>query len=338
MAEGEFKYKEPPVKKPEGPTLYQIIGVSPKASKNEIEKGYRDMAKRVHPDLGDAAEKKARNESMQKLSAAKDELLDPVKRANYDSHLEKIEAERIKQERAEASERAYEEKRKTQREEDERRRVAVESEERKRQEDEKLKREAERLSKEELERRRVEEQEAKKREEDEKAKKRGYDLGEKLSAWIYTDEGRAEEKRLKDLLTWASKKQEGILAVFESQDERARKIDSLVMDMVNGNSLETWGYGVDLARYIRNRWEGEGLEEDQVKSRFSKLERQLIEIAHAKQYDDEGNYNRDRAVPVNLEPGSYRHRYDYNTAKIWNRQLYVIGFKEGWKKIKGLRG
>ena len=107
------------------------------------------------------------------------------------------------------------------------------------------------------------------------------------------------------------------------------------MDMVNGNSLETWGYGVDLARYIRNRWEGE-LEEDQVKSRFSKLERQLIEIAHAKQYDDEGNYNRDRAVPVNLEPGSYRHRYDYNTAKIWNRQLYVIGFKEGGKN-KGLR-
>ena len=216
-------------------------------------------------------------------------------------------------------------------EEDERRRVAVESEERKRQEDEKLKREAERLSKEELERRRVEEQEAKK-EKRMKKQRNEVTIWEKSYRHGFILMRVELKKEIEGFTNLGFKKQEGILSVFESQDERARKIDSLVMDMVNGNSLETWGYGVDLARYIRNRWEGEGLEEDQVKSRFSKLERQLIEIAHAKQYDDEGNYNRDRAVPVNLEPGSYRHRYDYNTAKIWNRQLYVIGFKGGGKK------
>lgn len=326
MAESESKYREPLAKKPKDPTLYQIIGVSPKASEKEIERGYREMAKKVHPDLGDAAQKKDRNELMQRLSAAKDELLDPDKRAKYDSHLERMEAERIKQERAETNKRAYEEKRKTQQEEAERR-----------QEEEKLRREAERRIKEEKERRETEEQEEKKREENEKAKKRGYDLGEKLSAWIYTDEGRTEEKRLRDLLIWAAKKQEGILSVFESQGERSRKIDSLVMDMVNSNSLETWGYGTDVARHIRNRWEKEGSDEDQVKSRFLELEQQLIEIAHAKQYDDERNYYKESTIPVNLEPGSYRHRYDFNSAKIWNRRLYVIGFKEGWEKIK-LRG
>lgn len=263
MAESESKYREPLAKKPKDPTLYQIIGVSPKATEKEIEKGYRTMAKKVHPDLGDTAEKKARNELMQKLSAARDELLDPIKRANYDSHLEKIEAERIKQERAEANGRMYEEKRKTQREEDERRRV-----------EEKLRREAERHIKEERERKEVEEQEAKKREDNEKAKKRGYDLGEKLSRWIYTDEGRTEEKRLGDLLIWAAKKQEGILSVFGSQDEWDRKIDPLVMDMVNSNSLETWGYGTDVARHIRNRWKKEGSDEEQIEERFLELEQQ----------------------------------------------------------------
>src|SRR3989338_2487020 len=283
MAEGEFKYKEPSLKKLENPTLYQIVGVSPKASDKEIENGYKEMAKRVHPDLGDAAQKKARNELMQRLSSAKDELLDSVKRASYDSRLEKMETERVRQEQAEASRRA-----------DERRHVAAEAE----------------------------------------RKKRGYDLGERLSAWIYTDKGRNEEKRLRDLLIWAAKKQEGLLSVFGQIDGRDGRVDSLIMGMTNTNSLEDWGYGSDLAKHIRSRWEKEGSDEEQVEKRFLELERQLIETAHAKQYNDEGNYHRESTIPVNLEPGLYTHRYDYSSAKIWNRQLYVVGFKEGWNKIR----
>src|SRR3989338_2128932 len=323
MAEGEFKYKEPSLKKLENPTLYQIVGVSPKASDKEIENGYKEMAKRVYPDLGDAAQKKARNELMQRLSSAKDELLDSVKRASYDSRLEKMETERVRQEQAEASRRA-----------DERRHVAAEAERKKRQEAEKSRREAERYVREERERRENEEQEVKKRKENEETKKRGYDLGERLSAWIYTDKGRNEEKRLRDLLIWAAKKQEGLLSVFGQIDGRDGRVDSLIMGMTNANSLEDWGYGSDLAKHIRSRWEKEGSDEKQVEKRFLELERQLIETAHAKQYNDEGNYHRESTIPVNLEPGLYTHRYDYSSAKIWNRQLYVVGFKEGWNKIR----
>ena len=47
-----------------------------------------------------------------------------------------------------------------------------------------------------------------------------------------------------------------------------RPVDSLIMGMTNANSLEDWGYGSDLAKHIRSRWEKEGSDEEQALPKY----------------------------------------------------------------------
>lgn len=59
---------------------YQVLGVAPDASTDEIHGAYRDLARRLHPDTGsaDAAEMATVNDAWRTLS-------DPARRATYDA-------------------------------------------------------------------------------------------------------------------------------------------------------------------------------------------------------------------------------------------------------------
>jgi DnaJ-class molecular chaperone len=61
---------------------YQVLGVKKDASQDEIQKAYRGLAKKLHPDLNPGD--KASEEQFKTVTAAYDLLGDPDKRARYD--------------------------------------------------------------------------------------------------------------------------------------------------------------------------------------------------------------------------------------------------------------
>lgn len=61
---------------------YTVLGVKPDASQEDIQKAYRKLAKKLHPDLN-PGNKKA-EEQFKEISAAYDLLNDPAKRARFD--------------------------------------------------------------------------------------------------------------------------------------------------------------------------------------------------------------------------------------------------------------
>ena len=63
-------------------TPYEVLGVKPDASAEEIRKSYRKLAKQFHPDLNPG--KREAEERFKSVSAAYDLLSDPEKRARYD--------------------------------------------------------------------------------------------------------------------------------------------------------------------------------------------------------------------------------------------------------------
>lgn len=72
-------------------TLYEVLEVSETASKEIIDKTYRVLAKKYHPDLQQDGDKKAAEEKMKEINEAYDTLSDDTKRQNYDA---KLKAER----------------------------------------------------------------------------------------------------------------------------------------------------------------------------------------------------------------------------------------------------
>lgn len=59
---------------------YDVLGVSKDASKKEIKKSYRDLAKKYHPDKGKGSDE----DKFKEISEAYDVLSDPEKRQEYD--------------------------------------------------------------------------------------------------------------------------------------------------------------------------------------------------------------------------------------------------------------
>lgn len=66
---------------------YDILEVSPKASKEIIEKAYKVLAKRYHPDLQQQDNKKEAEEKMKLINEAYEVLSDDEKRKEYDAKL-----------------------------------------------------------------------------------------------------------------------------------------------------------------------------------------------------------------------------------------------------------
>ena len=77
-------------------TLYDILEVSRKASPEVIDKAYKILAKRYHPDIKSGEEKLVAEEKMKQINEAYMILSDEQKRKEYDKKLEaqeKIEPE-----------------------------------------------------------------------------------------------------------------------------------------------------------------------------------------------------------------------------------------------------
>ncbi len=63
---------------------YELLGVDRKATDKEIKAAYRKLARKWHPDLHPAAEKKEAEEKFKKINEAYEVLKDPEKRKRYD--------------------------------------------------------------------------------------------------------------------------------------------------------------------------------------------------------------------------------------------------------------
>lgn len=69
-------------------TLYEILEVSENASGEIIEKAYKTLAKKYHPDLQEEANKKQAEAMMKKINEAYEILGNEEKRSRYDAELE----------------------------------------------------------------------------------------------------------------------------------------------------------------------------------------------------------------------------------------------------------
>ncbi len=63
---------------------YELLGVDRKATDKEIKAAYRKLARKWHPDLHPAAEKKEAEENFKRINEAYEVLKDPEKRERYD--------------------------------------------------------------------------------------------------------------------------------------------------------------------------------------------------------------------------------------------------------------
>lgn len=71
-------------------TLYDVLEVSEKASSEVIEKAYKVLVKKYHPDLQTANNKEHAEAMMKKINEAYDILSDDTKRKEYDNKLIQI--------------------------------------------------------------------------------------------------------------------------------------------------------------------------------------------------------------------------------------------------------
>ena len=76
-------------------TLYEILEVSENASNEIIEKAYKTLVKKYHPDLQQGTDKMKAEEMMKKLNEAYEVLSDEEKRSRYDLELEEKRQEEM---------------------------------------------------------------------------------------------------------------------------------------------------------------------------------------------------------------------------------------------------
>ncbi|MCQ3930819.1 MAG: hypothetical protein DPW16_10205 [Chloroflexi bacterium] len=68
----------------ESRNYYELLGVPPNATPQEIKTAYRNLARQYHPDVRDTDEDAHADEMLKQINAAYEVLGDPLKRARYD--------------------------------------------------------------------------------------------------------------------------------------------------------------------------------------------------------------------------------------------------------------
>ena len=76
---------------------YERLEVSKNASKEIIEKAYKVLAKRYHPDMHEEAKKEWAESEFKKINEAYEILSDDIKRKEYDETIEQEENEKYKE-------------------------------------------------------------------------------------------------------------------------------------------------------------------------------------------------------------------------------------------------
>ena len=71
--------------------FYETLNVAPKATVEEIEQAYRQLARMAHPDFHQG-QTEASEDRMNVLNLIRDTLTDPERRARYDAELVKSRA------------------------------------------------------------------------------------------------------------------------------------------------------------------------------------------------------------------------------------------------------
>ncbi len=80
--------RQPPAKRtPAEHTLYDVLEVAPHAHPEVIQKAYKMLALRFHPDRCGTGDRKPFEEKMKLINLAYETLSDPAKRAAYDTAL-----------------------------------------------------------------------------------------------------------------------------------------------------------------------------------------------------------------------------------------------------------
>jgi curved DNA-binding protein CbpA len=74
-----------------GPNYYEILGVGPNAAPREIDRAFRRLARRYHPDVSTEADARARFEE---IRAAYEVLRDRDRRARYDRSTVRVSVSR----------------------------------------------------------------------------------------------------------------------------------------------------------------------------------------------------------------------------------------------------
>lgn len=70
---------------------YELLEISKNASKEVIEKAYKALIRKYHPDLADADKKLEYEEKMKKINLAYETIIDDDKRREYDMRLKEFE-------------------------------------------------------------------------------------------------------------------------------------------------------------------------------------------------------------------------------------------------------
>ena len=86
MASPHFDFNSNVGNSVKAPNLYEVLGITPTASNEEIRRSFLVKARRAHPDKNSGLPQS--EEMMKLLNKARDILSDPEKRIEYDEQLE----------------------------------------------------------------------------------------------------------------------------------------------------------------------------------------------------------------------------------------------------------
>jgi hypothetical protein len=162
----------------------------------------------------------------------------------------------------------------------------------------------------------------------EEALSRGQVMGEKLSQWVNTAEGRQREEAITQQMIAADKRQGGLLGNWESPKARRQRIESLKGRVIDSNNLQDLGYGRQVLKGMAREWS-----KDEKESRTVQLNQDLREINLAHEYAEgvarSGEQFATTMIPDQIDNPMQQRK----SSSLGERKALVKGFQQGWNKV-----